>query len=86
MSGILTAVRELIASKPSPLSPEDAVRAAVAVDLATRVDSGEVDDRFIAGLCRELRATVGDLSGGADVDAFAELAARLSAPVVDAPN
>jgi hypothetical protein len=75
------AVRLLIESKGSPLSPADAVLAALALDLAERLDRGEVDDRAVAAVSRELRATVADLSGGDDVDDFAALASRLSSPL-----
>ena len=80
------AVGVLITSKGEPLTPSDQVLASLALDLARRLDDPAADDRHAAGLAKELRTTVAQLSGGADVDAFAELAARLSAPVGDATH
>jgi hypothetical protein len=83
---VTDSVAALITSKPQPLSPDDQVRASLALDLARRIDAPDTEARFIAGLARELRATTDDMAGGADVDAFAEFVARLSAPVVDATD
>ena len=84
MSSVVASVSRLIESKGSPLTPADAVLAALALDLAGRLDRGEVDDRAAAPLSRELRATVAErAAGGDDVDEFAAIAARLSAKVGD---
>ena len=83
---VTASVAALITAKPHPLSPEDQVRASLAIDLARRIDAPDAEDRFVAGMARELRATIDDMAGGADVDAFAELAARLSPKVGNSKN
>lgn len=61
----------------------DEVRAQLALHLAGRLDAG-CEDRYAAGVAKELRAVVAELeAGGAAGDAFAELARQLSAEVLD---
>ena len=80
-----SAVTNLIESKGTPMSAIDAVRAELALDLARRLDGGEVDDRSVPPMVRELRAVVAELSAGSD-DGFEQLLASLSAPVRDAKD
>lgn len=79
------AITNLLKSKGLPLSPVDSVRAEMALDLARRLDGGEVDDRSVPPMVRELRAVVAELSAGSD-DGFEQLLASLSAPVRDAKD
>jgi hypothetical protein len=80
-------VRLLVSSLPQPLTAAQRVEADLATHLAERIDGGEVEDRYIAAVVRELRVLVSGLhAGGAQVDAFAELARQLSAEVVDAAD
>lgn len=67
------------------ISPDQAL-VTLARTLAQRIDSG-VEDKSLAGLARELRATLQALtSNERPADPYDEFFAGLSAPVLDAPR
>ena len=78
-------VAELVKNAPPP-TDRARVLADLAEVLAGRLDDG-CDDRYAAGVAKELRSTVDALEAAGGVsDAFDELAQRLSATVGDTPD
>lgn len=72
----------MLAANP-PVTDRAKVLAEMARNLADRLDGG-VEDRYAAGVAKELRSTVDALdAAGGTADAFDELAKRLSAKVGD---
>lgn len=78
-------VAELVRNAP-PTTDRARVLAELAAQLAGRLDDG-CDDRYAAGVAKELRATVDayESAGGAS-DAFDELTRRLSATMGNAAD
>ena len=73
-------LEEMLDKRP-PTTESGQVMAELARNLADRLD-GDCEDRYAAGVAKELRTTVDALdSSGGTADAFDELAKRLSAKV-----
>lgn len=74
---------EAVRSRIEAIANPDVALVTLAFTLAQRIDSG-VEDKSLAGLARELRATMQALSAhDRPVDPLDELFAGLSAPVLD---
>lgn len=81
-TGIRQAIETLLSNSP-PATDRAHVLADLARNLADRLDGG-CEDRYAAGVAKELRVTVDELeSVGGQNDAFDLLAQRLSTKVGD---
>ena len=69
-----------------PLHPMGEALAALAYKLARTLDGGEVEDRYLPPVTRELRATLVELAGVVMPDADDDLDALLSSPIRDAAH